>query len=265
MVSQSLQKRKLRGVAGSSGGCEDPGGDGDDDDDDGANGGPAGAEDVDEPGALPQVPTHGATKKSKTEALAKLSSDHKRLRDVLDSSGGETCPHFMTRCSIWWQELRNNVHATEGSLLLPVEEREPWYEQAFFADGGVSDLPHACSLVRVSRVAAIDAHRLQRVQYVPPRGASAFSRCQRGVQAMKIIIERLVRALPKEYGGLLISVLFSGVRDMSVAALAVRLETGFDVRVLEYEAREFFWSVGRERLLEVACRDFNADAWHVSA
>lgn len=259
MVAQSLQELKLQGEAGAGRDGEDTGRNDDAIDE------PDSVEDVLEPGALPPVPTHGLIKKSKTEALKKLSLDHKKLRDMLEGSGGETCPHFEAACPIWWQEIRNNVHATEGCVLLPAQDQDPWYEHTFLTEGGISELPHVDKLVRVSKTAAVEAHQKQGIEEIGPGQGSPFCNCQRGVPAFKMIIEKLVRALPKEYGGLLISVLFSGVRDVSVAAHAVRIETSFDIRVLEYEARDAFWSVGRERLLQVACADFNTDARHFSA
>ena len=213
-------------------------------------------ENCSEAGAPPPVTMVGSAKRSKTEALAKKSADHKRMQEIL---GSKSAAHFGLMCSLWWKEARDNTQATEGHVLLPEVDPEAWYTQAFLTQGGIPEVPHATELVRVSRMAAMSARGSCSVQTVPVNAENSnAAKCQRGAPAMQAIIEKLIQSLPSAYGGLLITVPFSGVRDMSVAALSVRVATGFDVRVLEYEAREFFWKVGEERALEAACADFNA-------
>ena len=210
-------------------------------------------------GVLPPMASGGSGKKSKTEILAKKSADRKRMREILGDSGGRSNVHFELPCSLWWKELHGSTKTTEGFALLPEAGMEDWYVQTFLAQGGMSEVPHATEFVRVSRVAAALARGTSSIQTEPAVMENRYTACQRGALAMRLIIEKLVQSLPMTFGGLLITVPFSGVRDVSLAALSVRVGTGFDVRVLEYEAREFFWTVGEERVLEAACADFNAD------
>ena len=204
----------------------------------------------------PEVPGRSG-KKSKTETLAQKSADRKKMREIVGDSGGRSNVHFELPCSLWWKELLDSTRTTEGFVLLPEVDTEPWYVQTFITQGGMSEVPHATELVRVSRIAAESVHGTCHVQKVPAMAENRDAKCQRGTPAMKAIIEKIVQSLPITFGGLLITVPFGGVRDVSLAALSVRADSGYDVRVLEYEAREFFWTVGEERMLEAACAAFN--------
>ena len=204
------------------------------------------------------LPTVGTAKKSKTDVLAKKSTDYKRMWEILGGSSSAQVPngHLVVPCPLWWKELQDNTQTSEGLVLLREVDTETWYNQTFLTQGGVPEIPHATEFVRVSRIAASSAQGSGSAQTMAAEDCNA--QCQRGAPAMKAIIEKLVKQLPITYGGLLITVPFGGVRDVSLAALSVRAETGYDIRVLEYEAREFFHIIGEERILERACADFNA-------